>query len=1023
MKLVKKIRLVFREGKSDKVYEVDLVELPVGDAARYLVNFRYGRRGSTLREGTKTVQPIALAEAERVYESIVVSKTNSGYWDESGSAPTRSSARPAEAGADTGQVQAARTAALLQALADESDSKKRARLIWNLAQGDAGPALGAILTQRGHTDWIEDYSIAWALGRWRDETSLATLEKLCRHGHSAVREIAKEALLLTLTPGGAASQVQAERSGLPAGIRAALDADSETGITEALQQLEKEKSPSLNIVLAACYRIALSAPAVQRALLAYFARCPLAPGVFKGLRHVFKTAELRVDYDMYACIAHRFDNTKAYFDNTWDHAYIPGQGHIVVSKELPRENSRLAYSNRTRTYLRKRAWRALRRLGRADSPHYVGLAVACLLRVGDADAVEPRSSQHSREYDGFAHLTLFNHILRGAHPGFRANPSGTFWYRRGKPGTPLRGESFAQLWNRAPAAALDLLKRSHCGVVHDAAILMLAGQQDFLNALSAGEVAQLLQSAYPQTAQFALPLAQALFERGAGDDNLLIALLRSTLPAAREFGVLTLNARADWSANQSLLIELLLTFAAPVPEVVDAALEKSAIAAGDQQHILSAVIAQLLGRNLDIPVTAAETLAGILTRRLPAAVAALPVTLLDRLLSEAAVGRQVLGARLLVAGSLRFAEIPGRLLQHINGSPHEEVRAIAIALLAKQTPEDLLQQVENLAELLHRGTAVERRELLGLFDKLAAGNPENEARILRAMSTLLFRADREQGQGDELVGFFQRHRQGAAGAFDKATVWRLLQAQATAAQRVGAVLLQACAPTEFSVRQWARLAQHPDLSARQFVMAAFEAHEPLVKEHTRDALRLLDTSWDETREFGFRYFRDRYGDADWSPEYIVGVCDSTQSDVQAFGRELLQRFFQQSQGPHYLATLSEHPSINVQLFVSNFLESHAAGDRERILALRGYFVTVLSQINKARVCKDRVLAFLLRESLRDADVAGMVAEVFTRVSLTVVRRDREQLIKALIALHGAFPDIPVPIRALPAARAGATGGV
>jgi len=1030
MKLVKKIRLVFKEGNSDKVYEVDLVELPGGDPARYLVNFRYGRRGSALREGTKTVQPIPLAEAEKVYESVVVSKTNSGYWDESGAAPARPAARAATAGgeesADTSQLQAARTAALLKSLAAESDSKQRARIVWNLGQGAAAPALTAVMSQSGRGEWIEDYSVAWTLGRWRDNAAQSTLETLRRNSNANVREVALESLLLTLPPTGAANLVQEERAQLPAALRAALDAGSESAVIEALQALENDAA--LNRALVTCYRLALFEAAVHRALVGYFARCPLAPGVFKGLRHVFKTAELRVDYDMFACLAHRFDTTRAFFQGYW--ASVPGKGYVQASKELPKENSRLAYSQMTRAYLRKRAWRTLRWLGRADSAHYVGLAVACLLQVSDADATESRHGG-SREFDGFAHLTLFNHILRGAHPGYKLNASGNFWYRRRGQGqgSPVRGEPYPHLWNAAPAAALDLLKRSRCGVVHDAAILMLAGHTDFLNGLSAGEVAQLLLAPYPQTAQFALPLAKALFERDAGDDHLLIALLRSTLPQAREYGVSVLNARANWSANQALLIELLLTFAAPVPEVVDAALASSGISDSDQQQVLNGVIGQLLGRNLEITVPAAETLAGILARRLPAAVASVPVTLLDRLLTEAAVGRQVLGARLLVASSLKFAEIPGRLLQHINGSAHEEVRAIAIALLAKQTHEDLLQQIDNLVELVYRGTAVERRELLGLFDTLAAGNPANEARILRALSALVFRADREQGQGEEIVAFFGRHSQGAASAFDKGTVWRLLQAQATAAQRVGALLLKGRPATDFSVKQWARLGFHADLSARQFAMAAYEAHESIIKENTRDALRLLDTSWEDARQFGFKYFRERYRDPDWNPEYIVGICDSTQPDVQAFGRELLQRSFQQQQGPHYLATLSEHPSINVQLFVSNFLENHAAGNRERIVALRGYFVTVLSQINKARVCKDRVLDFLLKESLRDAEVAAMVAEVFTRVSLTVVRRDREQLIKALISLQGTFPGISVPLKALPVARGaqaatpGAVGGI
>ncbi|MCP3869139.1 MAG: hypothetical protein GY703_13765 [Gammaproteobacteria bacterium] len=80
MNLKRTARLFFREGKSNKVYEVDLCDLGSrsGDV-RYLVNFRYRRRGRALREGTKTTNPIVLDEANKLFDSVVVSKTNKGY--------------------------------------------------------------------------------------------------------------------------------------------------------------------------------------------------------------------------------------------------------------------------------------------------------------------------------------------------------------------------------------------------------------------------------------------------------------------------------------------------------------------------------------------------------------------------------------------------------------------------------------------------------------------------------------------------------------------------------------------------------------------------------------------------------------------------------------------------------------------------------------------------------------------------------------------------------------------------------
>ena len=61
MNLVKQTSLWNNDGNAEKVYEVDLCETAPG---RYVVNFRYGRRGTTVKNGTKTVMPVALQQAE-----------------------------------------------------------------------------------------------------------------------------------------------------------------------------------------------------------------------------------------------------------------------------------------------------------------------------------------------------------------------------------------------------------------------------------------------------------------------------------------------------------------------------------------------------------------------------------------------------------------------------------------------------------------------------------------------------------------------------------------------------------------------------------------------------------------------------------------------------------------------------------------------------------------------------------------------------------------------------------------------
>ena len=69
------ITLYYREGTSDKVYQVSLE--PAGEL--FVVNFAYGRRGSTLNVGTKTSCPVDYETARKTYDRLVQEKTAKGY--------------------------------------------------------------------------------------------------------------------------------------------------------------------------------------------------------------------------------------------------------------------------------------------------------------------------------------------------------------------------------------------------------------------------------------------------------------------------------------------------------------------------------------------------------------------------------------------------------------------------------------------------------------------------------------------------------------------------------------------------------------------------------------------------------------------------------------------------------------------------------------------------------------------------------------------------------------------------------
>jgi len=67
--------LYFREGPSDKEYHAAIEAH--GDG--FIVTFAFGRRGSTLTTGTKTPDPVSLAQATKVFDRLVASKIAKGY--------------------------------------------------------------------------------------------------------------------------------------------------------------------------------------------------------------------------------------------------------------------------------------------------------------------------------------------------------------------------------------------------------------------------------------------------------------------------------------------------------------------------------------------------------------------------------------------------------------------------------------------------------------------------------------------------------------------------------------------------------------------------------------------------------------------------------------------------------------------------------------------------------------------------------------------------------------------------------
>jgi hypothetical protein len=255
--------------------------------------------------------------------------------------------------------------------------------------------------------------------------------------------------------------------------------------------------------------------------------------------------------------------------------------------------------------------------------------------------------------------------------------------------------------------------------------------------------------------------------------------------------------------------------------------------------------------------------------------------------------------------------------------------------------------------------------------------------------------------------------------------WNLIKAQSMAAQELGGRLIDLKIKAEgkwaenFATDQIVELSDHEVLAVRQAAQTVFRqvigrfrrASNPDHQlEELGAAVRLLDSKWDDSRQFWFETFRTHLTADDFTPGILVSICDSVRQDVQKFGRDLITTYFEEEAGQEYLLKLSEHPSADLQLFAANFLERYAADSSERLQELKPYFISVLSRVNRARVAKSRVMTFLTVEAQKNEEAAQIVAEILARQSVTIAIGDRAAAIEAMLKIHQKYPQISLPIR-------------
>jgi hypothetical protein len=241
-------------------------------------------------------------------------------------------------------------------------------------------------------------------------------------------------------------------------------------------------------------------------------------------------------------------------------------------------------------------------------------------------------------------------------------------------------------------------------------------------------------------------------------------------------------------------------------------------------------------------------------------------------------------------------------------------------------------------------------------------------------------------------------------------IWKLIQSYHRAANLLGADLLQYLDFSKEKLRDIISLANHEMPQIRQYCFDYFNENIGRIRYESTEALSILDSKWEDSREFGFDFFEEHYRASNWTPELLVSICDSTRLDVQEYGKKMIRKYFNSERGLDYLMQLSQHPSIALQYFVTDYLRRYAGNNLHHFIQLKPYFKTVLCQLYKGGSTKKEVFNFIEDEALNDQAIAAHAIEILNDVALSISTRDKARCIQILHAIQTAYPNLNTALR-------------
>ncbi|CAA6819938.1 MAG: Probable DNA binding protein containing WGR domain [uncultured Sulfurovum sp.] len=1010
MKTVKQTFLHYQKGTSNKVYTVYLLEI---SPSEYLVNFEYGRFGGSLKEGTKTKVPVNLEKAQKLYDSLVISKMNKAYQIKEGYDSRKKEEKKVR---EVISLEAYETLLLsrLERAKDEAlhvvDNYPISKLIYKagiLKLETAKPLVLALYEQEKEQSNAFYYALAWTLGRYADISLRKPIESLRNKLNDASRYVVEEALFL-LKEEQEKKQIEGLSFSLPFStslkqknianfliqvqlLEEMIDRlytrykELDSWYEEERKVVKNELTPLLQRADELYLKLYIHASIdnfMHKTFVLSLVHLPLTKFNFSLFRRIYKMAEIRDDQEVVAQLITKIESKKmaCYTDHDENWNTKPSLGC-------------------SKLYFKKRSLRDVGYKAKFQGKAYLDFAKYLLLSMNAyPSAFEAFSSSYydenwnwkTKNYDAYSTHVSFMYILFGAGKRYMIEPSKKVWSIANKSiKDEHRPEMHKELWDKNPEVALEILTQSKVEVVQNFAFSILeehpavienASLEALLAMLNANAnkvrnfFFELLKERYAKTQEVAIVESALLsFDNTIASFALDILSEKRAILYAEDLMIKVVFKSSKYAFER--LLPLLKTLEKPgdlVESLVEVFMQES-----------SPLEVVLKSRFIEIFEALHK---GLNTKHL-----------IQMMEAQEISDQHVVAAILIRSDSLRDLVLPLFFKEKIANYQHSEMLATTIYLLGKLSEAELMKAHEMLVTFLYHEEASVRIESQKIIAQLAQEN-QNAKVFLYAIVEKSFVA-----YEDGLVTDIQKvvkHLHLAYLSVNADQLYRLLIAKSKMAVAVGSLILTKFEAEAFSVRQWARLAKSPNKSTRVWAYNAYTNHQDKVQEAMPKSLMIFDTHWEDTRAFASKYFST----FPMNTDDIVVVVDSNYVDVQLFAKKRIEAG--EFDIGVLLTKLSQHPALNIQKFVTDLMLSEMAD--EQLLKLERFFNVLLHSVNQNRVAKTRIMLLLMRR-LENKAIATMYAGLASHHSATMVWADKEVYVEAMHKIRESYPEIALPL--------------